>query len=301
MDTAHASIERGILNQALRLDNFFGNPKVCTLEQTRYELRWRNAIRLEHNGEGVKYGGSLRANLTLPKTSERLHLIFAGENEPEPITQSLPRDPGSPGFDRTTPATHFANTELRYDFIRNPKLNLFAGVGVRIRIPPQAFVRTRVEYTFDFSNFFQTRVAETFFVKSDDLLGETTEITLERLLAPGTVLRWASAGTASREIDGLEWGSELSLLHEISPKSAITLAGGVYGNTTASSLVSSYKVYTRYRRNFLRDWLFYEVEPEVNWQRGTSGSFTNIYALTLRLEIAFKGASAPTGEVTVGH
>ena len=50
------------------------------------------------------------------------------------------------------------------------------------------------------------RLGETLFVKSNDLFGETTEITLARLLRPKTLLRWSTTGTASREIDGIEWG-----------------------------------------------------------------------------------------------
>jgi hypothetical protein len=290
MDVTHARIERGILKQTVRFDNFFGSVKPERHLQTRYDIRWRNSIRVEHGGK-LTPGTTVRANITLSKISQRLRLFIAGEDEPGLTTQSLPQDPGNPGFDRTTPTTHFANTELRYDLIRKPSLNIFLGAGFRLKLPFEAFARSRLEYTRHLGDISLMRVAETFFVRNTDLLGETTEFSLERLFGETTLLRWSSAGTASKEIDGLEWGSELSLTRQLSPKSAVTLTGGVYGNTTSSALVQNYLILTRYRRNFLRSWLFYELEPQVSWPRNPDGSHPATLAFTFRIEIGFQGTT----------
>lgn len=290
MDEAHAALERNILEQTIRFDNFFGEAKTENLRPLRYEIRWRNSFRIEH-GWDFKYGPSIRANFALSKINERLRLVIAGEGGPRPATQSLPQDPGNPGFDRTTPTTHFANTELRYELIQNPSLDLFLGTGVQFKLPFEAFVRSHLEYTRHLSDVSLFHFAETFFVKNTDLLGETTEITLERSCGPRTIIRWASTGTASQEIDGLEWGSELSLIRQLSPKSAVTLTSGIYGNTTASAMVQNYRLFARYRRNFLRSWLFYELEPEISWPKDVDGSYPATLAITFRLEVVFKGAA----------
>lgn len=284
-------LERSILKQTVRFDNFFGSVKPEHLRQTKYEIRLRNSIRVEH-GKDLNSGTSFRGNFALSKVSERLHLFIAGEDEPGLTTQSIPQDPGNPGFDRTTPTTHFANTELRYELIRKPSLNLFLGAGVRLKLPFEAFARSRFEYTRNLGDISLMRVTETFFVKNTDYLGETTEFSLERLLGGTTLLRWANAGTASEEIRGLEWGSELSLFRQLSSKSAITLKGGVYGNTPSSGLVQNYQILALYRRNFLRSWLFYELEPQVTWPRNPEGSYPAILAFTFRIEVVFQGTTA---------
>jgi hypothetical protein len=294
MDVAHASLERGILGQELRFDKFFGTVNTEGLRQTKYELRWRNAFRVEH-GWDLLYGTSIRAHFTLSRISEKLRLVIAGEDEPGVTRQTLPQDPGSPGFDRTTPAAHFANTELRYDLLQTPSIYLFLGAGVRVSLPFEAFLRSRFQYTTHLNEITLMRVAETFFVKNSDLLGETTEFSFERLLGQHTIIRWASAGTASEEIEGVEWGTELSLLRELSPKSAITLTGGLYGVTSTAGLISNYRILARYRRNFLRKWLFYELEPEVNWPRDVDGKYPATLAITFRFEVVFQGADTGTG------
>ncbi len=290
MDETHARLERNILKQAIRFDDYFGTVKPEKQRQTKYAIRWRNSLRVDHGGE-LNFGTTARASFVLSKISERLRLFIAGEDEPGLTTQSLPQDPGYPGLDRTTPTAHFANTELRYELIQKPSMNLFLGAGVRIALPLEAFVRSRFQYTRNLDDITLLQVAETFFVKSSDLLGETTEFTLQRSLGRTNLLRWASAGTASEEIEGLEWGSELSLLHELSPISAITLSGGVFGNTTFSAPVQNYRILARYRRNFLRNWLFYELEPQISWPRQTDGRRPAMLAFTFRLEIAFHGAA----------
>ena len=290
MDVTHARIEQGILKQTVRFDNFFGSVKPERLTQTKYDIRLRNSLRVEHGGD-LKPGATIRAHITLSRVSERLRLFIAGEDEPGLTTQSLPQDPGNPGFDRTTPTAHFANTELRYELLRKPSLDIFLGAGVRLKLPFEVFARSRMEYTRKLGDISLMRVAETFFVKNTDLIGETTEFSLERLFGETTLLRWANAGTASEEIEGLEWGSELSLSRQLSSKSAITLQGGVYGNTTSSALVQNYLLLSRYRRNFLRSWLFYELEPQISWPRSPDGSHPATLAFIFRIEIGFQATT----------
>jgi hypothetical protein len=293
MDETHTRIEQGILKQTVRLDNFFGSVRPENLRQTKYDMRWRNAIRLAHGGD-LNYGTTIRANLTLSKISERLRLFITGEDEPGLTTQSLPEDPGNPGFDRTIPTAHFVNTELRYELVQKPSVNVFVGAGVRLRFkfPLEAFARSRFQYTRKLGDISLMRVAETFFVKNTDLIGETTEFSLERLLDETTLLRWSNAGTASEEIKGLEWGSELSLSRQLSPKSAVTLKGGVYGSTTSAAQVGNYRILALYRRNFLRSWLFYELEPQISWPRNLDGTHPATLAFTVRIEIEFRGSTA---------
>jgi hypothetical protein len=150
-------------------------------------------------------------------------------------------------------------------------------------------VRSRLQYTYKISDVSQLRCGETLFVKKFEGLGETTEIDLERLLNQKTLLRWANTGTFSYEIKGMEWGTELSLIRELSPRSGITFTGGVYGNTSIHDAVQNYRVLARYRQNFLRSWLFYELEPEISWPRRVDGSFPTNLALTFRIEVVFQG------------
>ncbi len=293
VDTTHDYLERNILARVVWFDEFFGSVKAEDTRRTEYLPRWQNALRWEEGG-GMNYRTSARLNLRLPGISHRLHLTITGENEPEPAA-GLPEDPGNPGFDRTLPNTRLVNTELRYDVVRRPGVDLFLGAGVRVTIPPETFVRSRLQYARRLGAASLARIAETVFWKDPIGAGETTELTLERALRPKTLLRWGGSGTVAQRSRGLEWGSELSLLQELSPRSAVALAGGVFGNTRPA-VVGTYKLYSRYRRNAFRKWLFFELEPEVAWPRGPAGGYESAFAVTFRVDVVFEGkAPAETG------
>jgi len=287
-EETHDRLERGIMQQVLRLDDFFGkanNPKDL---HTAYLLRWRNSLRWQE-GSGFDVGSTLRANLELSRINDRLQLAISGAGKPDQLSPSLPEDPGNPGFDRTLRNTRIVNTELRYQLMRTPQADLFLGTGFDLALPPEFFARGRYQRQDRIGQIYLLHFAETLFVKNPDGFGETTELALERSLDHKTLARVAFSGTVSQEIKALEWGTELSLLRELTPASAVTLIGGVYGNTSIDDWVTNYRIAATYRRNFLRRWLFYELEPQVTWPRRDDGRFPTTFALTLRLEVVFQG------------
>lgn len=290
VDRTHTYLEQSILKRVIWFDDFFGNVKFEDVRQPEFLLRWRNTVRWDEGGK-FKFLTSARASLRLPKISNRLRLVVSGETEAEPAP-GLPEDPGNPGFDRTLQNTRLVNTELRYGVLKSRDMDVFLGAGVRLVLPVEPFVRSRFLYTLRLDNVSLVRVGETVFWKKTVGLGETTEIDLERQLGPKTLLRWANSGTFARESRGLEWGTELSVLRELSPLSAISLAGGVFGITRPVAVVDSYRIYTRYRRNFLRSWLFFELEPEISWPRNVGGAYTSAMAFTFRVEVVFQGKAS---------
>ena len=288
-DDAHAGIQQSILDQAIRLDNFFGKTNPENRRQVAYLLRFRSGPRIEQGGN-LNFSTDVRFDIGLPKLDERLHLMIFGGKEPDPSTPKLPEDPGNPGFDRTFQSRgRIVNAELRYSLIRSTSAELFLGAGIGVGLPPNLFARSRFQYSRRLSDVTLFRFAETVFIKTSAVAGETTEIGLERSLDPKTILRWSTVGTVSEEIGALEWGSELALLHELSSRSATTVAAGIYGNTGLDDWITNYRIYATYRRNFLRDWLFYELEPQISWPRQSDGRFPPIFAFTARLEVVFQG------------
>jgi len=49
-EATHEGIERYFLEQTVKVDDFFGSENVPGTKPTRYQLRWRNSLRIEHDG-----------------------------------------------------------------------------------------------------------------------------------------------------------------------------------------------------------------------------------------------------------
>jgi len=222
------------------------------------------------------------------------HLMISSESRGDP-NAITPEDPGNPGlFEGSRVRT--GSTELIYDILRTTRSSLDAGAGVRVKIPPDAFVRTRFQHARPVGFRTLGRFTATAYWNARDGLGESNQFDLERWLAPPTLLRWSNFITIEEKNDGWIWGTELSLLHKISPKSAITFAGGVLGSIKPAWSAENYRVLVRYRRNVYRKWLFLEGEPDIHWPRKEGEDRKPVWGATLRVEILFTGVGPNPGE-----
>jgi hypothetical protein len=161
-----------------------------------------------------------------------------------------------------------------------------------VRIPPDAFVRTRYQHARPVGFSTLGRFTATAYWDALDGFGESNQLDFERWLAPPTLLQWSNSFTIEEKnkSTGWAWGTQLSLLHKLSPKSAITFSGGASGSTRPAWIAQDYRIFARYRRNVWRKWLFLEGEPGIHWPWKEDGSRVPVWNATLRVEIVFTGS-----------
>lgn len=287
VDRTHSWIERDLFETVVWFDHFFGDERMEVTERPESFLRWMNDLRWDEE-EHFSFRSTIRASLRLPRLRKRWKLVISGETRGDPNAVT-PEDPGNPGLDVGS-RVRTGSTELVYDIVRTPRSTLDVGAGVRVKIPPDAFVRTRFQHARLIAFKTLGRFTGTAFWDARDGLGESNQVDLERWLALPTLLRWSNSLEITEKSNGWTWGTDLSLLHKLSSKSAITFAGGVSGSTRPAWIAQNYRVLARYRRNVLRSWLFLEGEPDIHWPRKEDGSRKPVWGATLRAEILFTGA-----------
>jgi hypothetical protein len=287
VDRSHSWIEEGMFDTVVWFDRFFGDDQMAVTGRPESYLRWKSEFRWDEE-EQYHFRSSVRASLRLPRLKDRWHLVFSSESRGDP-NAIIPEDPGNPGLDPAS-QVRTSSTELVYDVFRTPRSLLDAGVGVKVAIPPNAFVRTRFQHAQPVALNTLGRFTATAFWDAKDGYGESNQVDLEHWLAPPTMLRWSNFFEIKETGNGWTWGTELSLLHKISPKSAITFAAGVSGSTRPAWIAQDSRLLARYRRNVWRKWLFLEGEPYIHWPRKEDGSRNPVWGATLRVEILFSGA-----------
>jgi len=287
VDRTHSRVERDLFETVVWFDQFFGDKRMEVTEPPESFLRWMNDSRWDEE-ERFSLRSTIRASLRLPRLKKRWKLVISGETRGDP-NAITPEDPGNPGL-VVGSRVRTGSTELVYDILRTPRSSLDVGAGVRVKIPPDAFVRTRFQHARLVAYHTLGRFTATAFWDARDGLGESNQVDLEHRLALPTLLRWSNSLEIKEKSNGWTWGTELSLIHKISPKSAFTFAGGVAGSTRPAWIARNYRVLARYRRNVYREWLFLEGEPDVHWPRKEDGSRKPVWGATLRVEILFTGA-----------
>ena len=190
--------------------DFFGDKRIAVTERPESFLRWMTDLRWDEE-ERFSARSTIRASLRLPRLKKRWQLVFSGETRGDP-NALIPEDPGNPGLDVGS-RVRTGSTELVYDILRTTRSTLDVGAGVRVKIPPDAFVRTRFQHARPIALQTLGRFTATAFWDARDGFGESNQVDLERWLALPTLLRWSNSFNISEKTNGWEWGTELSLLH----------------------------------------------------------------------------------------
>jgi hypothetical protein len=285
MDRTHAYLNRTLCQPAAWFDGFFGEERPYeegypgTSARLQFGVRWSE-------DEDYTYPNQFNISMRLPHATRKLRLIVAGKSEGDP-TQILPDDPLDTGLEEDEDERE-GKVELRYDARERRRSKFSVGLGMRFDLPlPPPYVRLRYRYTFPLSVNSLARLVQTGFWEEEEGFGGTTRIDLERRFGEPVLVRWSSAGNYSESIEGIEWGSRFSLFRKLSSKKAVTYATGLSGVTKPRCLVEQFEADVRYRKNFFRPWLFYELVPEIRWPRDETGSYRPVWGVTVLLEIQF--------------
>lgn len=285
LDDSHTYLQGKIKGPTIWFDNFFGDPRVEDSEIPTSFIRFR-AVSRYTEGEKLTFPVRFLANLTLPKVNQRLHLIFFGGNSQD-AQQERSGDEIDSTLQEDGNIEDRTNLGLRYVFFDSLRSWFHFGGGVRLGWPVDYYGRMHYGRVLHRGKLNVIRFTEVVFWKSQAGFGETSRLDLERILSEKITGRLSFYGTFVENKDGLQWGTEVNLFRPFSPKAAMALDLGMYGVEKPSFKAIKYRLAIRYRQNIFRRWLFYEIEPEVNYYPGADHPDHTVGIITLVLEFQF--------------
>lgn len=276
-DSAHDTLSQTIDQSALWFDEFFGDPRAEVESEADAFLR----VTLDGFYSGVEGESEFNVRTSgyvhVPRTENRLRVVFdsdadaaiTGENavETEPSRFSTGETDGGIG--------------LAYRFVESEMHRVETTAGVKSNL--DLFANARYQYTRPLGEATRLRSTNTLYWKTDDGFGISSLADFEHQQSEDTVWRYTLFGNYGEETDGLEWSTQATWLRRLDKKSAVSVRVGMNGETEPASIVKETWTTFRYRRNFLRPWLFYEVEPGLSWHE--KEDYDTEPTLALRLEV----------------
>jgi len=284
LDEYHTYLLGKIKGPTIWFDNFFGDQRVEEDDLPASFVRFRMIARYTE-GEGMAFPMRLRANLDLPRVNRRLRLIIFGGNREEDRLRLIDDNRNSPLLG--TEREERPNLGLRYLLYKTLRDRFDFGGGLSLGSPIGYNGRMRYERLLQISPLNITRFTETGFWDSQMGFGETSRLDLEKTMAPQNTGRFSLFGTFSRDKPSFQWGAEINLYRQFSAQSALAFDLGAYGDGIHTGQVTNYRAASRYRRNFLRPWLFFEIEPEIVFPLLNNGDRGSVTILTTVMEIQF--------------
>lgn len=247
-DTTHAYLAVQFCEPAAWFDSFFSSARVDEEFRPGSRVRWQNDFILTE-GKGFSYETNLHASFRLPKAKKSINIIFEGEQE-DSFKDIVP----------SNKAEAEANLGLLYEVTKSSRANL----SLRIKLSPSVTLRYR--YSLPVSPTFITRFTQELF-RRDSVYGRTSRLDFEKKLSDSFSFRQSNSGTVAENIDGTEWSTGFVLLQWLSDISALSYESSASGVTDPDNFTKNVRFGVRYRRNFYRSWLFYELAPAITWPK----------------------------------
>ncbi len=268
LDWLHRTVQQTVCETAFWLDRQLGGDDVfAERDQTGGRIR---AGLLWDEREGYEPVGRFRAKVSFPRLERRLNAIVGrGDGEEfvrdrRPDQQRVPAFFGDPDEDEWL-------VGLGYSPLRSSRNRFDLGGGMRIATPVEPYLKARYRHHEFFSERALGRFRQTLFWESEDGLGTTSRIDLERVLGARSLMRWRTLATLSESSLGVDWRTNLSLFQSLGGSRAIAYQAEIDGETDAPVPTRAYTARLIYRQNVFRDWFYLDVRPVLSYRRDEPG------------------------------
>ena len=257
------------------VDNFFARDNVFEESTGSYARIPLDAIWEDHGG--YKYKARVKARIDLPKSKKKLKLLIESDvSDEQPLRLSnTPREAvGDNDF--------FLSIERELN--RSRKWSVRPALGIKFRWPPDLFVRLRAIRYISLSPWLLRFSATGVYlaIKGIETRGSfeiSKALSRNLLFRSFSDIRW-------REKKDLSDASQvLSIYQHLTAKENIAYQAGVFADSDPDWAISDYRVWFRFRRQIHKDWLYFELRPEVRFPN--EGDYNPTYLIQLRLEAVF--------------
>lgn len=272
-DILHDDISNSVNLSAIWLDDFFGNPDYQPDQlaqggariQLAYEPRSRDLIEFESR---------IRIRVKLPKLENRVDLVFSDFDE------DLERAPVKAAQNELLQSQNRFNLALRWTHRKDEDAFWSNRVGIGRKAQP--FARTQYTKRGTFTDTQRYRWQASAYYYQREGFGTHFGLQLEQDINQESVMRLDNNFFFRDETDDWLWQHNLYNMTQLSDSSALITGFYVDGLSQPNYQIREYLLSVRWRKNALREWLFFELEPFILWQRDED--FDASYGLAMRIE-----------------
>jgi hypothetical protein len=278
IDITHERVSEAIMNSAQWIDSFFSGERAIQEEtETRFRLGISN---FTGRGDLLQTDVHTSFRLDLPVMSDRLHLLFAGDEEDDP-TLTPERRARSRVI---TQREREASVSLRYFLLTTLRRNASLSTGLRFRNGSPIFLfEPRYREVFPLSDW-DLRFTQRFRAYTDDRLEIRTSFDLERPFN-NLFFRATADGIWIHAEPGYFYNFHISLYQPLSKDRMLLYLWSNNFATRPAHALNEVLFLIAYRQRIWREWLFVEVSPQIAYPREEDYEFSP--GFMLRFDIIF--------------
>ena len=283
VDIVQGEISHSFLSTAEWLDSFFADERSLKEENQSY-IRLRYDI-FKEEGADKTYKPSFDVRLVLPKLQKMTRLVLSAE--PARTASTSPGVVSTAG-DRAAAATNKESnvtTAVQYFFHSSPQESTILRTGAQIsHNKPVFFLAPRYRALFA-GKPWDFRFTEEMTYRTDTKWQSETTLDLERTILHDLFFRATADGIWSQGTNGYPYTLSASLRQPINPTNAVEYALVNTLATRPNYILSEVGFKITYRHSVWRDWLFFELTPQIRYPRDKA--FKAVPGFQFRLEMFF--------------
>jgi len=276
LDEKHQWAGEYLISAATWFDSFFDNSRVEAEEnQSTAQLRLDGGW---DKYESFKFKPRVSSRLHLPGMDNRWNLLFSVRDDED---FDVDRHPGgSAGRDDDANIT----AALQYFLLQSQKMNISTTAGLSYNYM-YAGLRYRGSYEY---GSWQGRFISRFRYYTDDGFESINEYDIERRVSENLLFRTTLNADWYEKKNGLAHGIVFSLFQVLNSDRAILYDIGNSFQTRPGYQHDDIVFRSRYRQRFYRDWLIFEIAPQVSFPKRHDRNFNPGLIVRLEAEFGYK-------------
>jgi len=271
LDSMHQSIASSVNSSALWFDDFFALEEFEHREEAYGEARIRLGW-LPRSREFNEFETRFKVRVKLPNLKNRVDLVFSDYEDDRSYD-----DIQASGSEDFVEKNRFS---LALRWRKSPSSGLSHRIGVGRRL--QAFVKSRYRNSHSLNEKTTLRWETSAYLYSGDGLGANFSWQLGYNATDHSILRWNNHFYYRDRSNDWLWQHSFQKLTQFDKKNALIAGIYIEGLSRPNYRLEELLISLRWRKNTLRKWLFYEIEPFVLWRRDEQ--FSASYGVALKLE-----------------
>ncbi len=279
LDVPQKNISSGLEWLSKRIDVFFANENVYA-ESTGSYARLSGTTILRDGGR-KSFLGDLNIRVELPHTQKKLNLII--ESDADKNLAQRPDQQSQPTPNQALSATtYFAGLDKK--LAEKSAWDIHRSIGIKLHVPLDPFIRLRMSRDVLF-NKWKIHFTETLFHFHSRGSGYDTTLEWDRALSKTDLFRIHTAATWWDDTDTYDLNHSFTIFHEFTERRALSYSISVFGKNKPIMQADTYLIDIRYRQLLHKDWLFYEINPQIIYQR--TNQFRPEHSVALKIEMIF--------------
>jgi hypothetical protein len=263
------------------MDSFFADEEYIK-EENRTYARFRYEVFKEERAD-VSLRPAVDLRLVLPELQRKTNLVISADPPEPPLGAAAPVRTAGEGFGTTTQRS--LSTALVYFFRQTELENIQVRTGMQFSklrpvifiVPRYRFLRPLDPWTFRFTQEVLWR--------SDTSWETDTRFDHERPLPHDLFFRATLDGVWAARKNGYLTSLAFTLRHPLAPTHALDYEWVNIYETSPVGALTDIAFRVRYRHSFWREWIFFELAPQVRYPK--AANFRSTPGVLFKFEMYF--------------